>query len=65
MKKPFALFASLLFFIATTFAQTDIHVWEKYELKGDSAYIFSAKTPMLNLVPLANKEPLKLIDRQT
>ncbi|MCW5908555.1 MAG: hypothetical protein KIS94_11900 [Chitinophagales bacterium] len=46
-------------------SQTPNEIWQKYDLKGDSALVFSTKMDALNFTPLANLEKLKLIDRQT
>lgn len=46
-------------------SQAPNEIWQKYDLKGDSALVFSTKTDALNFTPLANLEKLKLIDRQT
>lgn len=65
MKKLVTVLLLIASDIAISYSQNINEVWQKFDLKGDSAYIIKSGIDYINFAPLANLEPLKLIDKKT
>lgn len=65
MRKLIIVFLLVGSGITNSYSQNINELWQRFDLKGDSAYIIKSEIAYINFTPLVNWEPLKLIDKKT